>query len=104
MAGPPIDPRLEEAIQTQDQEEKERARVAEEKRVRRAYVNTFESADGRIVLKDLRAHFYDVSTYVPGDPYGTHVGEGGREVVLRILTLLKEEHEGVKEPQKDAET
>jgi hypothetical protein len=102
VGGPQIDPRLEEAIQLQEEEDQHREKAAREKRIRQCYVITFTSPEGREVLKDLRNQFYDVSTYVPGDPYGTHVAEGGRQVLLRILTLLAEEAEGPKEKQQES--
>ena len=98
------DPRLEEALKIQEEEARQREKDAREKHVRRCYVDVFTSRPGLVVLADLRKQFYDVSTYVPGDPYGTHVSEGGREVVLRILTVLAEEAEGPKEKQEKAET
>jgi hypothetical protein len=104
VAVPPGDPRIEEALRRQEEDERQREEAAREKQIRRCYVGVFTSRDGREVLKDLRKQFYDVSTYVPGDPYGTHVAEGGREVVMRILTILSEEADGPKEKQESAET
>lgn len=103
MAGPEIDPRLERALQQQEEDEKARERVAKEKRVRQAYVNTFTSPDGKMVLLDLRKQFYDVDGYVPGSPSDSHALACTRNVILRILTVLAEEADAPKEAQKDAE-
>ena len=103
MAGPPIDPRLEEALQLQAEEEEHREKAALDKKIRRCYVDTFLSPSGRVVLSDLRKQFYDVDGYVPGSPYDSHAIACARNVLLRILTILKEEDEGPKEAQRDAE-
>lgn len=99
-----MEPRLQEEIDRQEKEGKEAAEKAQVKHVRRCYVDTFTSSPGRVVLADLRREFYDVTTYIPGDPYGTHVGEGQRAVILRLLTILSEEADGPKEAQESAET
>ncbi len=103
MALPPINPVVEEALRRQEEDDQAREKAAQERRIRQAYVSIFESPDGRVVLGDLRKQFYDVSTHVPGDPYGTHVNDGARDVVLRILAILAEEADRPKEAQKDAE-
>lgn len=56
--------------------------------IKAAYKATFGSESGRIVLDDLLRSFVNRTSYVPGDPYGTHVREGRREVVLRIQFML----------------
>lgn len=103
MGGPQIDPRLEEAIRLQEEEDQQREKSAREKQVRRSYVNVFTSPDGRTVLKDLRDQFYDVDGFVPGAPSDSHAIACARNVVLRILRILAEEAEAPKEAQKDAE-
>jgi hypothetical protein len=103
VAGPPIDPRLEEAIRLQEEEEQAREKAARGQKIRQSYVNTFTSPDGRVVLQDLRDQFYDVDGYIPGDPAGSHAAAQARNVILRILTILADEAKGPKEAQKDAE-
>lgn len=101
--GPQIDPRLEKMIENQEEEDRQREKEAQEKHVRRCYYSVFTSADGKVVLSDLRNLFYDVDGYVPGSPADSHALSCTRNVVLRILTLLKEESEAPKEPQREAE-
>lgn len=98
-----MDPRLQEEIDRQEKANKEAAEAALVKETRRAYLTVFSGDAGKRVLADLRQAFYDRSSFVPGDPYGTHVAEGERAVVLRILTILAEESDVPKEPQADAE-
>ena len=61
------------------------------------YNNCFNvSPTGRAVLDDMeKAHFMKSSTFSP-DPYETARNEGERNVVLRILTILREYEEGLK--------
>jgi hypothetical protein len=99
-----VDPRLQEEIDRQEQANREAAEAALVKETRRAYLTVFSGDAGRKVLADLRQAFYDRSSVVPGDPYGTHVAEGERAVVLRILTILAEESDAPKESQPEAET
>lgn len=99
-----MDPRLEAEIERQERLNREAAEAALVKETRRAYVTVFTSDAGRRVLNDLRVAFYDRSSFVPGDPYATHVFEGERTVILRILTILAEESDVQKEPQPEAET
>ena len=97
-----MDPRLQEEIDRQEQANKEAAAAALVKETRRAYLTVFTSDAGRRVLNDLRAAFYDRTSFVPGDPYATHVFEGERAVILRILTILAEETDAP--TQAEAET
>ncbi len=99
-----MDPRVQEEIDRQEKAEREAAERAKERLIRRQYVATFTSDSGRAVLADLRETFYDRTCFVPGDPYGTHVAEGARQVVLRILTVLAEEASNPPERQETAET
>jgi len=99
-----VDPRLQAEIDRQEKENREAAEAALVKATRRAYVDVFSGNDGKMVLADLRKAFYDRSSVVPGDPYLTHVCEGERAVILRILTILAEESDVRKEPQPEAET
>jgi hypothetical protein len=99
-----VDPRLERALQHQDDEDQAKERAAQEKRIRQSYSIVFNSPDGRVVLSDLRKQFYDVDGYVPGSPYDSHAIACARNVILRILTILAEEAETPKAPQAEAET
>lgn len=66
-------------------------RVEKTKKLISQYKKTFSSVEGRAVLHDLmRGNFVlDKTTFVPGDPYGTARNEGHREVVVKILSILK---------------
>jgi hypothetical protein len=99
-----VDPRLQAEIDRQEKQARTAAEAALIKETRRAYVTVFASDAGRRVLNDLRVAFYDRTSFVPGDPYATHVFEGERAVILRILTILAEESDLQKEPQQEAET
>jgi hypothetical protein len=56
----------------------------------RAYKRTFDTAGGRIVLRDLAAFcFLDKTTHVVGDPYQSAVAEGRRQVLLRITAYCR---------------
>jgi hypothetical protein len=99
-----VDPRLQEEIDRQEEANRQAAADARAKEIRRSYLGFFTSSDGRNVLSDLRVTFYDRICHVPGDPYGTHVAEGMRQVVLRILTIMAQESDAPKETQPEAET
>lgn len=65
---------------------------SEKKQVSRvkSYKITFGSKHGLEVLHDLiKSHHVLNSVYVKGDPYETHLREGERNVVLRIMSLLQ---------------
>jgi hypothetical protein len=56
--------------------------------LRRAYLRTFDTEDGKIVLKDLEARCgYNAVSHVAGDPYETAFREGQRSVILAIHAL-----------------
>lgn len=61
------------------------------KKVISQYKKVFNSHDGKAVLYDLmRGNFFlNTTTFVPGDPYTSARNEGQRDVVLRILFILK---------------
>ena len=99
-----MDPRLQEEIDRQERENREAAAAALERATRQAYLTVFTGGAGRMVLADLRRAFYDRTSVVQGDPYATHVAEGERAVVLRILTILAAESDASKEVQPEAET
>jgi len=99
-----VDPRVQEELDRQDRDRQAEERKAEEKKIRRAFVETFTSDSGRIVLGQLRKEFYDVDGFVPGQPADSHALALQRNVVLRILTVLAEEADVPKEEQESAET
>ena len=63
-----------------------------DKRARRAhlYNQLFSTPDGREILNDLNDQFGNIQAFVPGDPYATHINEGGRMVMLYINQLINE--------------
>jgi hypothetical protein len=61
------------------------------------YQSFFATADGEKVLFDLmRTHHVIGSTFSKGDPYETAFKEGERNVVLRILSILKTDVDALK--------
>jgi hypothetical protein len=50
-----------------------------------AYKRTFDSPDGKEVLKDLMKSCHMVTSTMDKDPYETAFNEGARSVVLRII-------------------
>ncbi len=62
----------------------------ESKRALAAYRLFETSVDGQVVLQDLCDSYYDVSSFVPGDPYATAFNEGRRAVVIAIFEILEE--------------
>jgi hypothetical protein len=70
-------------VSDKDQTKKMLARISDYKKV-------FESPLGKKVLLDMmRAHKITSSTFVPNDINSTLLNEGERNVVLRILAILK---------------
>lgn len=62
-----------------------------------AYQSLFNSKEGQIVLEDMmEAHHFKTSTF-DGDQTKTIFREGERNVVLRILTLLKMDIKSINE-------
>lgn len=59
-------------------------------KVRAAYRVFETSVEGQAVLQDLCDSYYDVSSFVPGDPHATAFNEGRRAVVLAIFEVLEE--------------
>lgn len=71
-------------------QDKQDERVKLARRMISKYQKVFGSSDGKDVLKDLiNANFVLDSTFAQNDPYLTALREGQRNVVLRILTILK---------------
>lgn len=54
-----------------------------------AYQNIFKSPDGELVLKDLMRTHGILSNIFKGDVNNMLISEGERNVVLRILSILK---------------
>lgn len=69
----------------------EEKQLAKSKRVISQYKKTFATPDGRAVLYDLMKgnYFINSTTFVPGDSHATARNEGQRDVVVRILSILK---------------
>ncbi len=55
----------------------------------KAYKNVFESHEGQLVLKDLMKAHHMLAPSFKGDAVKAVFSEGERNVVLRILTILK---------------
>jgi len=70
-----------------------------------AYQEWGSSPAGSIVLNHLLAKFGFISksTNVPGDPYGTHINEGHRGVMVYIGRMMAMKPEDLKQPKR-AET
>lgn len=70
-----------------------------------SYQECFNSPAGRIVLAHLVAKFAftNKSTNVPGDPYGTHINEGHRGVMVFIGKMLSTPPGALKEPVVETE-
>ena len=54
-----------------------------------AYEQTFNSAVGEKVLKDLEDKFYNTMSFNTNDPYGTAFKEGQRYIVQYIKNMLQ---------------
>lgn len=71
------------------------------------YQDCFNSPAGKVVLAHLVAKFgfTSKSTNVPGDPYGTHINEGHRGVLVYIGKMLSLTPDDLKQPkQAESET
>lgn len=70
-----------------------------------AYQEWGASPAGKIVLNHLIAKFGFISksTNVPGDPYGTHINEGHRGVMVYIGRMMAMTPDDLKQPKR-AET
>ena len=49
-----------------------------------------QTDDGKEMLNLLEETFFNQSSIVPGDPYGTHAREGAREVIIFIRENIKD--------------
>lgn len=64
--------------------------AAEKAHLADVYKRLFSTPDGKIVLKDLKDHFFvDRTTHVPGDPHGSSLNEGLRMAFLHIVNRQK---------------
>ena len=68
-------------------------------RIRQAYLNTFTSDAGEIVLTDMRASYNDRESFTPNDPHSTAYYEGQRSVFLAILRLMADAIEDRKQQE-----
>jgi len=66
-----------------------------------AYQECFGSPVGRVVMAHLltKFGFLSKSTNVPGDPYGTHINEGHRGVMVHIGKMLSMTTDDLKQPK-----
>lgn len=64
-------------------------RTAKQKSIVQAYKNIFESPEGQVVLLDLMRTHNVMNTTIGEDSHKTYFKEGERNVVLRIMTILK---------------
>lgn len=74
------------------------------KAIRQAYLSTFTSDSGEIVLTDLRASYNDRESFTPNDPHSTAYYEGQRSVFLAILRLMADAIEDRKQQEGGNET
>jgi len=63
----------------------------EEKELRIAYKQTFGTEAGQKVLKDLSSRCFKYQTTFTGEPYGTFVNEGARQILLTIESMMSDE-------------
>lgn len=64
----------------------------EEKKLRIAFKQAFGTEAGQVALKFLQERCFKYqTTFVAGDPYGTHINEGARQVLTTIEELMSDE-------------
>ena len=61
------------------------------KQLKTDYQNTFDTKEGKRVLADLKSAYYHRSSYTKNDAYETAFREGQRNVIIRIINLIKED-------------
>ena len=67
-------------------------RPAEKAALTDAYKRLFSTPDGKIVLKDLKEHFFVQKTpFVPGDSHGSHLNMGLQLAFLHIVNRQKKD-------------
>jgi len=59
--------------------------------LKKDYQHTFDTPEGKRVLADLQSAYYHRLSYTKDDPYETAFREGQRNVIIRIINLIKEE-------------
>ena len=71
--------------------------------VKQLYMRFWNTADGRIVLEDLkrRGYFYDTTFPDNGNSERTLVNEGCRQMILTIETMLEPEPKPEKAEKED---
>ena len=67
------------------------------------YKRLFNSEDGSRVLQDLMVSHYMTGNTMSADPYVTAFNEGQRNVVLRLLKLVKEDVGAIEKRISDVE-
>ena len=67
------------------------------------YKRLFSSEDGNRVLQDLMVSHYMMGNTMSADPYVTAFNEGQRNVVLRLLKLVKEDVGAIEKRISDVE-
>jgi hypothetical protein len=75
------------------EEDLDRALSLEEARktLLQAYTSLFKgSPNGELVLKDLRAQFFERSVVVPEDKFGTIINAAKHDVVTYVLAMIEE--------------
>ncbi len=64
--------------------------MAKKSDVSALYRRMFGSAEGRVILEDLKDQlYYENTTYVQGDQHATVRNEGRRDALLYILSHLR---------------
>ncbi len=63
----------------------------QEKKLRIAFQQTFNTDAGQEVLKDLQERCYKYTSTLDANPYVTAANEGAREVLLTIEELMSDE-------------
>ena len=58
------------------------------------YNRVFKSPDGMKVLQDLKEMFVERRSFVPGDPYETHLRVGHVEVLQYIIEIMEANKDG----------
>jgi len=61
------------------------------KQLKTDYQTTFDTKEGKRVLADLQSAYYHRSSYTKNDAYETAFREGQRNVIIRIINLIKED-------------
>ena len=77
-------------------------RPAEKSALTDAYKRLFSTPDGKIVLRDMKEHFFVKKTpFVPGDPQGSGFNMGLQMAFLHIVNRQKKDIEKVLQEEDD---